>query len=480
MTRRPRVAVALLLCLWPTLAGCGTQLSDAAIEQAAGGRPVAVAASGQTPLALLPATSGALVGPAHPGAAPVAAGANPSGAAAAGRPGAAGQVTGGGAAPAAAGGGGASTGGPDILLGNVGQYSGPIGSSLAGAQPALQVWARWTNAHGGILGRQVKVLSANDQGDPSSNKTLVQTQVEQNKVVAFVGNQVPLSVQGGLSYLQDHQIPVVGGDGSTPSWTQSPMLFPQGESNNNIIASLASVTVKAGKTKAAIIYCVESPGNCGVAKTQLADNGVAAKLGLTITNTEQVSLTQPDFTQQCIRSQTAGAQAMLIFADANTVGRVADSCAAQNYKPQFVTGSLAVTNGLAANTNLEGLLAPQPWFGWPLQNAATADYRSALAQFAPSLEASSATASAWSAGQLIKMAIEASGVSPGTAVGSADVLRGLYTIRNRAVPGLTPLLTFNAGKPATPSNCAFTVAITNGRFVATDGGVPSCLSENFG
>ena len=108
----------------------------------------------------------------------------------------------------------AVTAGPlaPIIVGNVGNYSGPAGSSDGMAPVALHVWGQWVNAHGGIAGHPVQVFTADDGGDPARSRSLIQDMLENKHVIAFVGNSLPLDVDAGIGYLEQKHIPVVGGD----------------------------------------------------------------------------------------------------------------------------------------------------------------------------------------------------------------------------------------------------------------------------
>ena len=127
-----------------------------------------------------------------------------------------------------AGGGGAASNGSTIALGNVGTYSGVIGAVFSGAQQTMGVWQAYVNPHGGLNGHPVHVYIEDDGADPSTSVSDVEQEVTQDHVIAFVGNLMPLTVQASVSYLQQQNIPVIGGDASSTTWWQSPILFPQG------------------------------------------------------------------------------------------------------------------------------------------------------------------------------------------------------------------------------------------------------------
>src|SRR5437588_4776066 len=145
-----------------------------------------------------------------------------------------------------------------IVLGNVGNYSGPAGSSTSAAPAAIQVWAQWTNAHGGIAGHPVQVFTADDGADPSRSRSLIQDMVENKHVIAFVGSMTIQTSDAGVSYLEQKHIPVIGGDLTTSQWTSSPVFFPMGTSWLPLIESTLKSAHDAGATRVAGLYCVAS------------------------------------------------------------------------------------------------------------------------------------------------------------------------------------------------------------------------------
>ena len=66
---------------------------------------------------------------------------------------------------------------------------------------------------------------ADSNSDPNRYFSLVKQMVEENKVIAFLGQMAPLTVNAGDKYLREKGIPVIGGDGAHGLWFQSPVLY---------------------------------------------------------------------------------------------------------------------------------------------------------------------------------------------------------------------------------------------------------------
>jgi len=99
-----------------------------------------------------------------------------------------------------------------------------------------QAYARYVNAHGGINGRKLKVLTCNDHNDSVAAATCAREAVK-NDVVAVVGSYS----QYGESYLPDLEgagIPYIGGYGVTTAEFTSPLSYPVNGGQPTLLAGL--------------------------------------------------------------------------------------------------------------------------------------------------------------------------------------------------------------------------------------------------
>ena len=355
-----------------------------------------------------------------------------------------------------------------IVLGNVGTYSGPIGSSTAGGDTTIQVWAHWTNAHGGINGHPVQVYTADDGGDPQRSLSLVKDMVENKHVIAFVSCQLPLDADSDLRYLHQHNIPIIGGDHTTPTWTSDSLAFPVGTTIGEVIGGTYKTAHQRGDTKLALVYCVEAPA-CSFVHDYTVGGG-AAKAGETLVYNSQVSIAQPDYTAQCIGAQSAGANVVFIALEGAGMGRFAASCSRQNYHPLYIATSYQTTLGMEGNKDLEGLVAAAQDFPWMVDTPATAQFHQAVQQYAPNLRLSGAATVAWASGMMLAKAIAHVGPHPTP----QDFLEGLWTMRNETLGGLIPPLTYVRNGPALPVQCFYVIELKGGRFSAPSGDAYSC------
>jgi branched-chain amino acid transport system substrate-binding protein len=352
----------------------------------------------------------------------------------------------------------------------VGTYSGVIGAVFAGAQQALEVWEAYTNAHGGLNGHPVHVFFEDDGGDPSSSATDVQQEVTQDHVIAFVGDLMPLTVSASVPYLQQQNIPVIGGDASSIEWWQSPILFPQasGLSGENDITIKAAVA--KGYTKMGLLYCIED-ATCTNAYTQLIQQGGAKADGVDPVYVSTYSITQPDLTAECLDAKQAGATFIYFAGDGDSLVRMSSDCSAQGYNPLYEADSIAVSASIASDSHLNGLLSAQTNFPWvDTYTPAQQLYQQAVKDYDPSLVGSASTSAEWASGELVVAADKYLTANPT----SAEFLQGLWSIKNNNLGGLAPPLTFTQGAPATMSDCYFLMTLQNGTFIDLNKGNTQC------
>jgi branched-chain amino acid transport system substrate-binding protein len=358
-----------------------------------------------------------------------------------------------------------AAGGSAIPVGVVGTFSGPLAELTASGEGAMEAWADSVNAAGGIDRHPVKLYVEDDAGDAAQSLTAVKTLVEQDHVVAIVGqNSANL---GWQSYVESEGIPVVGGGEAVdlPYLTSSDF-FDVGGNLLSIFDGIAALGAKRGP-KMALLYCVEAPGCKAV--TSLV-GALGKPQGLAVAYGAGVSASAPDYTAQCLGIKNAGAESYDLSVASAVTARIAGQC-----KQLGVTGTL-IQPGVEADTNslaspaLDGSQFVDDVLGFFVDSTpATKQFHEALAKYAPSVGTASAPLStaamgAWASGKLFEAAVEASGASTVT---PASVKQGLYALHGETLGGLVPPLTFTKGKP-TLTNCYFTYELQNGKFQESD------------
>jgi branched-chain amino acid transport system substrate-binding protein len=357
-----------------------------------------------------------------------------------------------------------------VVIGNIGTYSGIIGTIFAGVQQGLEVGVANLNAHGGLNGHPVKLVTQDDGGDPSTNETVAQTMVQSDGAIGFVSQFTPVSSSGSASFLSSHGIPVLGGDLYDPNWYSQPNWFPQGTNlEPGIAEAFLDMASKVGKEKLGVLYCIESPicESVGQYASAHPADGVA------VVYTAPISLTQPSFTAQCIDAKNAGVDMLLVSADGASIERVASDCASQGISIELAEAAVAVSTAEETDSQVNGLVSALQDFPWFEDNTpATEAFHQAFATYLPSYAPDENSASAWTAVQLLALAGANLPASNPTA---ANLMSGADALGTTTIDGLSPSsITFHAGQPASGTNCFNFVEIVNGHWTAPDGSGPVC------
>ncbi|MEA3018715.1 MAG: branched-chain amino acid transport system substrate-binding protein [Actinomycetota bacterium] len=452
---RRRVAAAhVAWALVVTASGCGSRRAESDLLAAASTRTGAAAHA-----AAPGATSAGAGSPASPGSAPSGSGTSPLVAGAA-----RGVDTG--PSPSA----GATGSLRPIKIGNVGIYSGIAGASTRNGLGAIRAWEQTVNAHGGVAGHPVQVVVADDGGDPAQSAAARKRLVEEEHVVAFVGNMDFLTGGNFVAYHTQTRVPVVGGVG--PSWYyDSPFYFPQVTFTPPLFtAALAAIADQVpGATKLATIVCVENRASCTDAGKAWAAE--APGFGQQIVYQAQVSTTQPDFTGECSAARSAGATVLLLALDASGTQRLAQSCSRQGYHPRLA--GLLGSQSLADGPLLDGLMLPSPSFPWTSKSDPPRQaFATAMATYAPNAELDLLATQVWTSAVLFARAVELAG--PKDVITNEDVLRGLWSMHGETLGGLTYPLTFTQGQPAAKKVCYFLMVIAGGKWTTPNGDTIRC------
>jgi branched-chain amino acid transport system substrate-binding protein len=379
------------------------------------------------------------------------------------------------AVPGPSGGGGGPRTGPATLspvnIGTICECSGPAGASIGAGIASNQLVVKWINDNGGLNGHPIKLFVGDSNSDPNRYFALLKQMVEENKVIAFMGHMSPLTVNAGDKYLREKGIPVVGGDGAHGLWFQSPVLFFPGPSYTTQAVATAKLAVALKTPKIAMFYCAEAQ------PCQLGRDALHSKLKdekapeAQIVYEAKVSLAQPDFSAECLQAQSKGAQSVILFVDAAAASRATRSCIQQGFRPQWLTSPL--TSAHADDPNNDGMTNPVAVFPWFLEETPPQRlFHEAVRRYNPSLTVNATTSVVWVSGQMLMYASRNLGENPT----SADIMKGMWTIKNNTFDGLLPdPLTFTEGQPSPDHPCYFVIQIKKGGYTTPLGSRPQCL-----
>jgi branched-chain amino acid transport system substrate-binding protein len=356
--------------------------------------------------------------------------------------------------------------GSDLLIGTIGNFSGPSAEPehLAG----LQAWVDSVNASGGIKGHQIKLVVEDDQGDATTSQADIRQLVQVDHVLAVVSPEDSGTESGWASYVQQQHVAVVGGEDDTSVWFTNPSFFPSAATVLTSLEMQAYAVKAAGKTSFGAVYCAEE----AVCKQVLpALQGYGKALGLDMSTSAAIAVSAPSYTAQCLAARQAGAQALIIDASYAAGSRFAPACAQQGYSPVYVIPSGAFDNSYLQLSQMNGAYVPTTNALWFASTPAVDQFKQAMAKYEPSTTLGPNAMSGWSGGALFGAA---AALLPAKAT-AADVFTALYSLpKNDTLNGLTPPLNFHSGAPASQVTCFFLAQIKNGALTAPKGTAPVC------
>lgn len=386
-------------------------------------------------------------------------------------------AVGGGAAPLAGMASAAATSRPasPIVIGVVCSCTGATASSTATGPPTFEAWASWVNARGGVDGHRVRVIVENDALNPGTSLAEVERLVAADHVVGIVDDS---DVDSAWStYIEQHHVPVLGGNLSNATFFTNPDFFPEGTTQNFLADQIVLEAKKAGAKNLAVLYCAEVVA-CKEAVPPI--RAIGRREGVPLVYSAAISSSAPNYAAPCLAAKDAGAKSMNIAAAAVVVTSVASSCATQGYRPieLAIGGSVALSwlkvpamnNTIATENDIPFFVRSTP---------ATKEMAAALKRYAPGVASSpnygEAVTNSWVSGLMLEAAAKAARVKPSTKVTSATLIDGLYALHGTTLDGMAPPLTFHRGRPNS-INCFFYMRIQKGRFTNPYGNTPSCVS----
>lgn len=362
-----------------------------------------------------------------------------------------------------------------VVVASVGTLSGPAGATIGTVTQGAQLWVKYVNERaGGLNGHRVEFVIFDDGGDPARHRAQVQEAVERLKAVAFLANAEPITGQPSVEYITDRRIPVVGGTGGE-AWfyDTSPMFFPQMSFGDSMyggwVASTAAQLVPQGVKRLGTVICVEA-GSCDMI-ANVFDKQAPGR-GFAHVYRARASIAQPDYTAECLAARSAGADVLFLVLDSNAVSRFAAACARQGFRPRYATGASIVADRFTQDRNLEGLVASSTVVPYFLKGLPAIDeFQLARRRYGSNLANGVGISQGWVAGKLLQ---RAAALLPETPTSDA-VLRGLWSLRDEALGGLTHPLSFLQDMAARPKTCWSDIAIRDGAWEAPNGPRINCL-----
>jgi branched-chain amino acid transport system substrate-binding protein len=195
----------------------------------------------------------------------------------------------------------------------------------------------------------------------------------------------------------------------------------------------------------------------------------APKVGIRIVYNQTVSLTQVDFTQQCIGARKAGATMVTVVADSASLGRFGVDCSRQGYNPLYAQGSATVSGVTNTQPGLSNVIVGLPTFPFAgvHGNPAIDQFTAAMAKYDQGDPAGPAASFGWAGAKLFETVARIAAAKG--AITPSSLMAAAYTLHHNTLGGLTAPLTYVKGKPAPDFKCTFIVSGRGGHWTAPMG-----------
>jgi len=362
--------------------------------------------------------------------------------------------------------------GDPIVIGTICSCSGVQAAALGKSSEGISAWVKMINDAGGLNGHPVKLVIKDDAGDPAKALQAAKELVEQEKVVAIVG-ETSVADQAFQQYVEEKQVPVVGGLAPEKTFLVSPDFFASGTSSVVATYGMMKEAKAAGATTIGTLYCAESPV---CADVDGLGNAFSQMIG-TKWVSGSISATQPNYTASCLAMKDGGADALFLAHNASVTVRVAADCTKAGYEPLQVGQLNTIDASALASPDYEGAILSGANAAYTDESVpGIKEYRAAIEGYRPGLtedkQFNILVLQSWAGAKLFQAAATAVKLSPTST--PADVLKGLYSLKDETLGGISAPLNFAKGKPGFPS-CYFTSTIEGGALVAKQS-APVCLS----
>jgi branched-chain amino acid transport system substrate-binding protein len=354
-------------------------------------------------------------------------------------------------------------------IGAVGTYGGPFASSLGQAKNALEAWVSATNAAGGIDGHKVKAIIMDDGADPGTSSADVHQLIEQDHVIAIVGEYSVLD-SVWASYAEAQGVPVIGAVQFNTTFGSNPDFFPAGTTTGPYNYGQVSLAEKLGTKKTGLVSVTTTGASNATVNFY---KYWVPKLGMTLAYNGTISQTGTNFTANCVAAQQAGVQSWYVGATEANDLTINANCAQQGFKP------INITNGYSVSPNWLGTPGSNGTYiidsVSPMTNNAPGDkaFVKAMKKYQPGVSYGMGAKLVWSSGQLFAAAANAAHL--GNSPTPAEVTAGLYDLHGVTLGGIAPPLTFTKGQGHN-IDCWFTGRIQNNKFTAPNGQKLTCES----
>lgn len=295
----------------------------------------------------------------------------------------------------------------------------------------MKLAAKQFNENGGINGKQVKVLSYDDQGLPEEAVKLATRMVQADGVQAIIGSCISSCVLSSGKIYNDAKIPTFG-TGTSPTWMAEgwEYVFRACQNNDFALPLVVNKLKDLGITKAAIFAGQDDAAVAGVKTfTELCKDA-----GIEITTSESYAEGNTDFSGQVAKIINSNPQVVFISTFGPTQPLIAKQLRQFGYNGLCFTKDLYQVDALnVAGAASNGIAFAYPYLTYSsvdeCDDAFIKDFLTAYEAEYGTLPVSDCAYRAYDSMLVLKAACEAAGSNDGEAVAKAvGTLSGVQTL----------------------------------------------------
>jgi branched-chain amino acid transport system substrate-binding protein len=363
----------------------------------------------------------------------------------------------------------------EIKVGAILPQTGPSAPSFAASEDGMRARIDLANSTGELGRRHITFTPVDDVGDPARNVTAAQQLVEQNGVFGIIENS--LQADASARYLHQQGVPVAGWHLGLASFGTYPNMFgwknsfPPDAGQNTFTSLNFDFLKNKGATKVALVGA--NTGNSATFVDQIAKQIKLLGGGKirVVYHTDDVTLTQRDFTAEAQKIKDSGADAVATGMDFLQDTALAAALAQENYHVKVLLFPAAEDSRILTLPGIETAYIGIEVIPFELNPPAFVTYRTQMQKEGKFFE-SEVSYIGWLSADTFIEGIKAAGVS-------CPTRRGFIT-NLRLEKGWTAHGAFNPvdfseifGRPF---YCVYFIQVLNATFVPQFDGKPFCAS----
>ncbi|MEX5633269.1 ABC transporter substrate-binding protein [Parafrankia sp. FMc2] len=335
-----------------------------------------------------------------------------------------------------------------VRIGLIYPATGPLSSVFSAARSGFEARVSLANESGGVHGRELEIVLADDAGQPSRNDVAARRIVERSGVFGIA--QLTTAASGSARYLAGAGIPVVGLASET-AWNDYDTMFAPDYlySTNGAVSTLGEFAVAQGGTRVAVVEeSLSEPSQA------LSDQMIASMSGQGVALVARIPYTvgQSSPGQTVARIAASQADVLVVQTPIDGLRELLRASRAANVTYRTVLSAVAYDKRLLAEagTDLAGATAFFDHISWDSASPNLRNFRETMARYAaetPDPDQITVLSSYVAADMLVR-GLEMAGECP-----TREAFhRGLRSVTDYPAAGLMPGgvdLSANRGRPAT-------------------------------